>query len=132
MQLTLRSQFSAGLFNEDGKLLGSASSPIQIWKDGDCVEVRCCNYFEMDVPCYCLLLFVCMVDFPQSLLVNFVGCLTLQYVYLIVICFSKGSYEETVLCFAELVLDFFLFQFFVLLISFLWFVEFSNLQLIFG
>lgn len=28
----------AGLFNEDGKLLGSASSPIQIWKDGDCVE----------------------------------------------------------------------------------------------
>ncbi|KAF3613798.1 FGGY family of carbohydrate kinase [Capsicum annuum] len=28
----------AGLFNEDGKLLGSASSPIQIWKDGDCIE----------------------------------------------------------------------------------------------
>ncbi|KAJ8560501.1 hypothetical protein K7X08_022361 [Anisodus acutangulus] len=30
----------AGLFNEDGKLLGSASSPIQIWKDGDCVEIN--------------------------------------------------------------------------------------------
>lgn len=29
----------AGLFDENGKLLGSASSPIQIWKDGDCVEV---------------------------------------------------------------------------------------------
>ncbi|KAI9192333.1 hypothetical protein LWI28_021365 [Acer negundo] len=28
----------AGLFDESGKLLGSASSPIQIWKDGDCVE----------------------------------------------------------------------------------------------
>ncbi|XP_042988400.1 uncharacterized protein LOC122316031 isoform X3 [Carya illinoinensis] len=28
----------AGLFNEDGKLLGSSSSPIQIWKDGNCVE----------------------------------------------------------------------------------------------
>ncbi|XP_031098027.1 FGGY carbohydrate kinase domain-containing protein [Ipomoea triloba] len=28
----------AGLFNEDGKLLGSASSPIQIWKSGDFVE----------------------------------------------------------------------------------------------
>ncbi|KAL6331919.1 hypothetical protein AAG906_020268 [Vitis piasezkii] len=28
----------AGLFDEDGKLLGSASSPIQIWKDGDCIE----------------------------------------------------------------------------------------------
>ncbi|KAH7859633.1 hypothetical protein Vadar_003509 [Vaccinium darrowii] len=28
----------AGLFDEDGKLLGSASSPIQIWKEGDCVE----------------------------------------------------------------------------------------------
>nr|GMD74517.1 FGGY carbohydrate kinase domain-containing protein [Ipomoea batatas] len=27
-----------GLFNEDGKLLGSASSPIQIWKSGDFVE----------------------------------------------------------------------------------------------
>ncbi|KAJ4953932.1 hypothetical protein NE237_030764 [Protea cynaroides] len=28
----------AGLFDENGKLLGSASSPIQIWKDGDCIE----------------------------------------------------------------------------------------------
>jgi FGGY-family pentulose kinase len=28
----------AGLFDENGKLLGSASSPIQIWKEGDCVE----------------------------------------------------------------------------------------------
>ncbi|XP_002275685.2 uncharacterized protein LOC100253052 isoform X2 [Vitis vinifera] len=28
----------AGLFDEDGKLLGSASSPIQIWKDGNCIE----------------------------------------------------------------------------------------------
>ncbi|MCD9560750.1 hypothetical protein HAX54_019541 [Datura stramonium] len=28
----------AGLFNEDGKLLSTANSPIQIWKDGDCVE----------------------------------------------------------------------------------------------
>ncbi|XP_010525740.1 PREDICTED: FGGY carbohydrate kinase domain-containing protein [Tarenaya hassleriana] len=28
----------AGLFDDKGKLLGSASSPIQIWKEGDCVE----------------------------------------------------------------------------------------------
>ncbi|KAI4380553.1 hypothetical protein MLD38_006730 [Melastoma candidum] len=28
----------AGLFDEEGKLLGSASSPIQIWKEGDFVE----------------------------------------------------------------------------------------------
>ncbi|XP_058067922.1 uncharacterized protein LOC131217149 [Magnolia sinica] len=28
----------AGLFDEQGRLLGSASSPIQIWKDGDCIE----------------------------------------------------------------------------------------------
>uniref|UniRef100_A0A5B7BYR1 FGGY carbohydrate kinase domain-containing protein n=1 Tax=Davidia involucrata TaxID=16924 RepID=A0A5B7BYR1_DAVIN len=28
----------AGLFDENGKLLGSASSPIQIWKEGDCIE----------------------------------------------------------------------------------------------
>ncbi|XP_020226317.1 FGGY carbohydrate kinase domain-containing protein isoform X1 [Cajanus cajan] len=28
----------AGLFDEEGKLLGSYSSPIQIWKDGACVE----------------------------------------------------------------------------------------------
>ncbi|KAL2502294.1 FGGY family of carbohydrate kinase [Forsythia ovata] len=28
----------AGLFDDDGRLLGSASSPIQIWKDGDCIE----------------------------------------------------------------------------------------------
>ncbi|KAH1100603.1 hypothetical protein GLYMA_13G094600v4 [Glycine max] len=28
----------AGLFDEEGKLLGSSSSPIQIWKDGACVE----------------------------------------------------------------------------------------------
>ncbi|KAJ0775618.1 hypothetical protein HanOQP8_Chr03g0124801 [Helianthus annuus] len=27
------------LFDEAGKLLGSASSPIQIWKEGDCVEL---------------------------------------------------------------------------------------------
>ncbi|CAH2042841.1 unnamed protein product [Thlaspi arvense] len=26
------------MFDEKGKLLGSASSPIQIWKEGDCVE----------------------------------------------------------------------------------------------
>ncbi|XP_057514653.1 uncharacterized protein LOC130796336 isoform X1 [Actinidia eriantha] len=29
----------AGLFDGNGKLLGCASSPIQIWKEGDCVEV---------------------------------------------------------------------------------------------
>lgn len=28
----------AGLFDENGKLLGSSTSPIQIWKDGNCVE----------------------------------------------------------------------------------------------
>lgn len=28
----------AGLFDEKGKLLGFASSPIQIWKEGDCIE----------------------------------------------------------------------------------------------
>ncbi|KAL8488827.1 hypothetical protein ACS0TY_024474 [Phlomoides rotata] len=28
----------AGLFDNGGRLLGSSSSPIQIWKDGDCVE----------------------------------------------------------------------------------------------
>lgn len=28
----------AGLFDEKGRLLGSASSPIQIWKDKDCIE----------------------------------------------------------------------------------------------
>ncbi|KAL5674903.1 hypothetical protein ACJX0J_011034, partial [Zea mays] len=28
----------AGLFDENGKLLGSASSPIQIWKEKDCIE----------------------------------------------------------------------------------------------
>ncbi|XP_072963171.1 uncharacterized protein [Typha angustifolia] len=28
----------AGLFDEKGKLLGSSSSPIQIWKERDCVE----------------------------------------------------------------------------------------------
>ncbi|OWM89262.1 hypothetical protein CDL15_Pgr010549 [Punica granatum] len=28
----------AGLFDENGKLLGSSSSPIQIWKERDCVE----------------------------------------------------------------------------------------------
>ncbi|KAG9455963.1 hypothetical protein H6P81_000471 [Aristolochia fimbriata] len=28
----------AGLFDEQGKLLGTASSPLQIWKDGDCIE----------------------------------------------------------------------------------------------
>lgn len=31
--------FDAGLFDDGGRLLGSASSPIQIWKDRDCVEV---------------------------------------------------------------------------------------------
>jgi len=29
----------AGLFDDNGRLLGSASSPIQIWKEGDCIEV---------------------------------------------------------------------------------------------
>jgi ribulose kinase len=29
----------SGLFDEKGKLLGSASSPIQIWKEKDCIEV---------------------------------------------------------------------------------------------
>lgn len=29
----------AGIFDEQGRLLSTASSPIQIWKDGDCVEV---------------------------------------------------------------------------------------------
>lgn len=29
----------AGLFDENGKLLGSASSPIQIWKERGCIEV---------------------------------------------------------------------------------------------
>uniref|UniRef100_A0A1D1YYV5 FGGY carbohydrate kinase domain-containing protein n=1 Tax=Anthurium amnicola TaxID=1678845 RepID=A0A1D1YYV5_9ARAE len=28
----------AGLFDENGRLLSTASSPIQIWKDGDCIE----------------------------------------------------------------------------------------------
>lgn len=28
----------AGIFDEHGKLLGSASSPLQIWKEGDCIE----------------------------------------------------------------------------------------------
>ncbi|EPS63469.1 hypothetical protein M569_11311, partial [Genlisea aurea] len=28
----------AGLFDGNGRLIGSASSPIQIWKDGDCIE----------------------------------------------------------------------------------------------
>lgn len=28
----------AALFNSNGRLLGNATSPIQIWKDGDCVE----------------------------------------------------------------------------------------------
>ncbi|CAK9325758.1 unnamed protein product [Citrullus colocynthis] len=28
----------AGIFDETGKLLGSSSSPIQIWKDGNCIE----------------------------------------------------------------------------------------------
>ncbi|CAO2841736.1 unnamed protein product [Amaranthus hypochondriacus] len=28
----------AGLFDEKGKLLGFGSSPIQIWKEGDCIE----------------------------------------------------------------------------------------------
>ncbi|KAK4404547.1 FGGY carbohydrate kinase domain-containing protein [Sesamum angolense] len=26
------------LFDDNGRLLGSASCPIQIWKDGDCIE----------------------------------------------------------------------------------------------
>jgi len=29
----------AGLFDDHSRLLGSAGSPIQIWKDGDCIEV---------------------------------------------------------------------------------------------
>ncbi|XP_047948859.1 D-ribulokinase YDR109C-like [Salvia hispanica] len=28
----------AAIFNNHGRLLGFATSPIQIWKDGDCVE----------------------------------------------------------------------------------------------
>ncbi|XP_057966755.1 uncharacterized protein LOC131156980 isoform X2 [Malania oleifera] len=28
----------AGLFDDNGKLLGCATSPIQIWKEGDCIE----------------------------------------------------------------------------------------------
>jgi len=28
----------AGIFDEHGNLLGSASSPLQIWKEGDCIE----------------------------------------------------------------------------------------------
>ncbi|KAJ0984228.1 hypothetical protein J5N97_002584 [Dioscorea zingiberensis] len=28
----------AGLFNMEGRLLGTSSSPIQIWKEGDCIE----------------------------------------------------------------------------------------------
>lgn len=32
---------AAGVFDESGKLLGSSSSPIQIWKEGDCVKVIC-------------------------------------------------------------------------------------------
>ncbi|KAK3018275.1 hypothetical protein RJ639_003103 [Escallonia herrerae] len=31
-------KFIVGVFDECGKLLGSASSPIQIWKEGDCIE----------------------------------------------------------------------------------------------
>ncbi|KAF7801627.1 FGGY carbohydrate kinase domain-containing protein [Senna tora] len=31
-------QYVIGLFDESGKLLGSSSSPIQIWKDGAHVE----------------------------------------------------------------------------------------------
>lgn len=30
---------NAGLFDTKGRLLGTHSSPIQIWKEGDCVEV---------------------------------------------------------------------------------------------
>ncbi|KAI3981869.1 hypothetical protein MKX01_041132 [Papaver californicum] len=33
----------AGLFDDTGKLLGSASSPIHIWKDHDCVEGCTCS-----------------------------------------------------------------------------------------
>ncbi|OAY69701.1 FGGY carbohydrate kinase domain-containing protein [Ananas comosus] len=32
------SVIGAGLFDEKGRLLGSASSPIQIWKEKDCIE----------------------------------------------------------------------------------------------
>lgn len=38
---------ASGLFDEKGKLLGSSSSPIQIWKEGDCVEVRRTGNFQM-------------------------------------------------------------------------------------
>jgi ribulose kinase len=33
----------AGMFDEKGKLLGSASSPIQMWKEKDCIEVSNTN-----------------------------------------------------------------------------------------
>lgn len=33
----------SGLFDQKGKLLGSASSPIQIWKEKDCIEVENCS-----------------------------------------------------------------------------------------
>jgi hypothetical protein len=33
----------AGIFDQKGKLLGSASSPIQIWKEKDCIEVESCS-----------------------------------------------------------------------------------------
>ncbi|CAL5395511.1 unnamed protein product [Camellia sinensis] len=38
MSLRLRINLMGRLFDENGKLLGSANSPIQIWKEGDCVE----------------------------------------------------------------------------------------------
>lgn len=35
--------FDLGLFDEQGRLIGSASSPIQIWKEKDCIEVAKLN-----------------------------------------------------------------------------------------
>ncbi|KAG8058257.1 hypothetical protein GUJ93_ZPchr0002g22959 [Zizania palustris] len=67
----LKCSFStdSGLFDEKGKLLGSASSPIQIWKDKDCIEVE--NYvlihqmYLMILGCTVLLI-VCCVHHQQS------------------------------------------------------------------
>ena len=35
---------ASGIFDQKGKLLGSASSPIQIWKEKDCIEVENCSW----------------------------------------------------------------------------------------
>jgi hypothetical protein len=34
---------ASGIFDQKGKLLGSASSPMQIWKEKDCIEVESCS-----------------------------------------------------------------------------------------